>query len=261
DLVTSLVDKSLLRPMETSGDDPRYAMLETIREFAGEQLTASGEAETVRERHADWCLKLARDVQTAIEPPIVRAGALDRLNVEHGNLRAAMTWLDHPRGSDKLTQLATDLRWFWYLTGHAAEGLGWLGRVLNRGLAGSEPEHREALLQAGHLALELQDPAAIAYLREGRSLAQVAGDIVHQARAALLLGMFAEDTGKFAEAETLLTSARSLYLQTDLWWYQLVTGHHLGIVALGQGDSTRANVLLEAVVAEARDRGEVFLQC
>jgi predicted ATPase len=124
DLVTSLVDKSLLRPLEITGADPRYAMLETIREFAEARLSASGEAETMRDRHADWCLEYATDAAALLEPPIVQPDELDRLKSEHGNMRAALSWLDGAGCIDKLTRLSAHLGWFWYLAGHAPEGLG-----------------------------------------------------------------------------------------------------------------------------------------
>ena len=76
----------------------------------------------------------------------------------------------------------------------------------------------------------------------------------------MLIGMTAEDAGNYAEAETLLLLARARYRETDEWWYQLVTDYHLGVVALGMGDHTRATALLEAVMAEAQDLGDVLLQ-
>ena len=260
DLVTSLVDKSLLRPMETTGGGPRYAMLETIREFAGEQLTASGEADAVRERHADWCLDFASSLDDPLEPPFSEPVAIDRLQAEHANLRAALFWLDSAGRVDDLTEFVLALTSFWYLAGYAPEGLGWLNRVLELHPDRSDMGRMKVLIFAGHAALELQDPATIALSEEGRLLAKAAGDIGSEGRATLLLGMYAEYTGNFAEAEPLLIAARTLYLQTDLWWYQLVTEYHFGVVALGQGDSARATALLDSVLAKARDRGDVLLQ-
>jgi len=260
DLVTSLVDKSLLRPTETTGDDPRYAMLETIREYAGEQLTASGEEDAVRKRHADWCLEFASGLDDPLEPPFSQPVAINRVRTEHANLRAALSWLDSAGRVDDLTEFVLAMTSFWYLAGYAPEGLGWLNRVLELRPDRSDMGRMKVLIFAGHAALELQDPATIALTEEGRLLAMAAGDIGCEARATLQLGIYAEYTGNFAEAETLLIAARTLYLQSDEWWYRIGTEYHLGIVALGQGDSARAIAILEAVVAEARDRGDVLIQ-
>ncbi|MBA3276408.1 MAG: protein kinase, partial [Chloroflexia bacterium] len=187
--VASLVDKSLLRPMDATGSAPRYLMLETIREFSEGKLTASGEADAVRERHADWSLEFARDATVALEPPIVQPGTLDRLRAEHGNLRAALTWLNDAGRVDKLARLTVTLGWFWYLGGHAPEGFGWLKRVLALRDGRLDAVRMKVLLYAGHLAHELQNPAAITCLEEVRSLAEEAGDIGREARATMLLGI------------------------------------------------------------------------
>ena len=106
DLVTALVEKSLLRPTNApDDDDPRYLMLETIREFAEERLGASGEAEAVRARHAAWCLEFADRLATTI-PPIVQPRTMARLEAEHANLRVALDWFLETGWIDELTRLA-----------------------------------------------------------------------------------------------------------------------------------------------------------
>ena len=90
DVVTSLVDKSLLRE-ESTGDEPRFRMLETIRQFASEQLAERGEAEAYRSRHAAAVLAFAEDGAAVVLGPDGRAW-LDRYELERDNLRAAMRW-------------------------------------------------------------------------------------------------------------------------------------------------------------------------
>jgi predicted ATPase/DNA-binding XRE family transcriptional regulator len=87
--VASLVDKSLMREDHGSGGEPRYLMLETVREFALEQLQASGEEATIRMRHATWCLALAEQTAPLLRGSGARAG-FPGLEREHGNLRAAL---------------------------------------------------------------------------------------------------------------------------------------------------------------------------
>ena len=86
----SLVGKSLVKQTEADGE-PRFAMLETIREYAGERLIAAGDEERVRERHRDYFLALAEEA----EPKLIgaeQAEWLQRLEEEHENLRAALNW-------------------------------------------------------------------------------------------------------------------------------------------------------------------------
>ena len=89
--ITALADKSLVRPVATTGPDPRFGMLETIREFGLEQLTAAGEIDTTRRRHAEYLVAfseaLSADLFQATEPEL-----LERLAAEHDNVRAALSF-------------------------------------------------------------------------------------------------------------------------------------------------------------------------
>lgn len=92
DEVASLANKNLLRRVEQTDDEPRFAMLKTIREYALEHLSESGEETSIRHAHADYYLALARRA----EPELTgsrQAAWLDRLETEYGNLRAALSWL------------------------------------------------------------------------------------------------------------------------------------------------------------------------
>ena len=139
DDVSALVDQSLLRPMDTTGESPRYVMFETIREFAEERLTVSGEEDAARSRYAAWCLEFARSAASQLEP-IVQLVAVEHLEVEHANLRATLVWLMAANRTDELTLLAGYLGWFWYLAGHSPEGLDWTKRILALNPAGSPPD-------------------------------------------------------------------------------------------------------------------------
>ena len=89
DLIASLVAKSLLRLGDETGDEPRYAMLETLREFALEHLEASGEAEEIRQRHASWCLDFASRGFDALMGSEHRRW-LQRMEADHANIRGAL---------------------------------------------------------------------------------------------------------------------------------------------------------------------------
>ncbi len=149
--VTSLVDQSLVRRAEPNGS-PRFLMLETIREFALEQLAASSELEDVSRRHADHYLDLA----LAAEPHLTaedQAEWLDRCDHEHPNIRAALRWAIDG-GHVDLAQTAAGALWrFWHQRGHLAEGRRWFDEVLAmRGGQGPTAARAKALTGAGGIA-------------------------------------------------------------------------------------------------------------
>ncbi|MFN8475254.1 MAG: tetratricopeptide repeat protein [Anaerolineae bacterium] len=134
DLLSHLVDKSLLeRHQRVEGATARYRMLETVYEYAREKLVAAAETEAVQRRHLRWFLVLAQQAASAVRGP--RQGEwLDRLEVEHENLRAALAWSQDDADShlDSL-RLGAALFWFWYLRGYTTEGRTWLTAILKRG--------------------------------------------------------------------------------------------------------------------------------
>ena len=142
DTLESLVDKSLLRHTQE-----RFWMLETIREYATERLDESGEADELRFRHARWLLEFANEAEPELHGP-GQLGWLDRLDEEHGNLRAALAW-GLAYGDGQLGgSVAGSLFWFWQHRSHLGEGERWLAEALARG-AGWPAELRARLLQ-GH---------------------------------------------------------------------------------------------------------------
>ncbi|MDP9356600.1 MAG: helix-turn-helix domain-containing protein, partial [Chloroflexota bacterium] len=124
-----LVDQSLLRKEDDPDGEPRYRMLETVREYALERLDASGEEAAVRDRHAAWCLALA-EAAGAVLWTTYDPGVVARLEAEHPNLRAALTWFAQASDGEALLRIGATLGRFWYVAGHAREGRGWLERAL-----------------------------------------------------------------------------------------------------------------------------------
>src|SRR5262249_47444647 len=132
DTIGALVEASLLRSETGANGTTRFRMLETIREFAEEQLVASGEAEAVRQRHADCFLAFAERYELAeLLPDGERArGALE---AEHANLRAALTWFEARAEPRQFSRLAALLGRFWASSGYYQEGRDWLERALRHG--------------------------------------------------------------------------------------------------------------------------------
>ena len=120
DALTSLVDQSLVTSAEAGGQ-PRFAMLETIREFGRERLEASGELAEARRRHAGFFLDLADAAGPELTGPD-QGEWLDRCDLEHANLRAALDWAVEAGETGRALTAATALWRFWQQRGHLAEG-------------------------------------------------------------------------------------------------------------------------------------------
>ncbi|MBK9710081.1 MAG: tetratricopeptide repeat protein [Kouleothrix sp.] len=169
DGLTELVDHSLLRQVEEGAGEPRFVMLETIREYAAERLEASGEAPELRRQHAGYYLALAEQAEPELRGPDSRAW-LDRLELEHPNLRAALEWSVARGELDAVARLAAALGRFWDVRNHHHEGRDWLATALAHAMAVTPEAHAKALLAAGWLARAQHDQAAAIPLLE-RSVA------------------------------------------------------------------------------------------
>jgi tetratricopeptide (TPR) repeat protein len=135
DGLASLVDKNLLRRMEIAEGDARFAMLETIREFGLERLSASTEESEIRRRHAEHFIRAAAGLATG--PPAEQAAAGRRAALDHDNFRSALHWALGSGEADMALRLGAALRDFWRLGSHFREGVRWLEEILD--LPGSAP--------------------------------------------------------------------------------------------------------------------------
>ena len=183
DGLTSLVDKSLIRRSEPPGRPSRFLMLETIREFAQEQLEASGDLEPVRERHADHYLCLAEEA----EPHLTATDQgewLDRCDTEHANIRAALRWAID-RGQAGRAQAAAGALWrFWQQRGHLTEGRRWLEEVLAMPTGQARTAERaKALAAAGGIAWWSDRGASRAFYEEALAIERELGDPARLAEA------------------------------------------------------------------------------
>jgi predicted ATPase len=202
-LVAALVDKSLLvhEPAQS-----RYRMLETIRQFAWEELRRAEEEDELRARHRDWCLALAE----AVEPATPLAPArMARLAAEQDNLRAALEW-DGPTGDDGATclRLGGALREFWWSQAQGSKGRHWLERALQAGPDAPAAAKAVALLGAGLMAGEQGDPdSALAHFRQSQALYEELGDRRGVAESLVGLGQIIGVRGRYEEARAVLEQA------------------------------------------------------
>jgi predicted ATPase/class 3 adenylate cyclase len=151
DGLTSLTEQSLVREAEGVEGEARFTMLETIREFAIEQAKERGQWDALRERHAGTFAALAHEASGQVMGKGSRA-SLDRLDLEHDNLRAALAWcMEHD--TESALRLCHDLWRFWQRRGHLAEGLERAEAALALPDAAAHPEARaDALSAAAGLA-------------------------------------------------------------------------------------------------------------
>jgi len=256
--LTSLVKKSLVVRHEQAGD-VRFTLLEMIREYALERLSATGEADAIRRRYVDYCLSL---VETA-EPQLVRSDQklwLDRLERDHDNLRAALDWLLECADLDRAARLCTALRHFWVIRGHLSEGRRSVERVLRHGDAQTRlaASHTVRLLNAaGCLAYNHGDYAAAhSFFEDALARAHSIGD---QYGAAFALdGLGAEAVNQDDRARALTFARESLALSQAIGdrWLSAVTLITLGELARLNGDYDDARQLYEQSLALLRQIGD-----
>ncbi len=253
DVLGALVDKSLANMREEDGA-ARYYLLETIRQFAREQLDDTDEGPAVRTRHAATYLALVARAEphfTTRERPHWVA----RVARELDNVRVALAWtLDHDR--PRHVQLAGMLGWFWYSTGLWSEGRRWLEGALDVADPSVTPADRtRALLGVGVLAsLQADVPAAMPRLRECVELARTTGDPSREAYAMAYIGVAAGQSGD-AAADAPTDAAMAYFREAgDLYGLRLTLIVRSTFLLL-RGDAARALADAEEGVAIARDFG------
>jgi len=235
--VESLVEKSLLQVSEEAGE-VRFTMLETIREYAREQL--GNEADAPLQRHAAYFAQLADQASVGLQTGAQLAW-LTRLQAEHANLRVALRWaLDQPDG-EIVGQLCGGLRSFWRVRGYFHEGRRWLATALDLGPA-IAPVRRAAMLNAaGELALVQADYAAAAsLLDESRQLYASLGDIGGLGHTLSHLGWLAHDRGEFDTARELFEESLRMRREVGDTWGEGWSLNNLGMAALERGELASA---------------------
>jgi predicted ATPase/class 3 adenylate cyclase/DNA-binding XRE family transcriptional regulator len=269
DLLTQLVNKSLAVAEREQGQETRYRLLETIRQYALERLAASGEADTIRRQHAAHYLVLA---ETA-DAQLGRAGQgvwLDRLEREIDNLRGALEWALGGGDAEVGVRLAGALAGmrsmgvgFWFARGYWAEGRRWLEAALARShdLA---PAIRAMLLL--HVGFALPQLTAFsddgrqrisALLEESLALFRAVGDRSGIAAVLTVQGAYAWSLGDYPQATPRLNEALALHRELGDRYGMAIVLHKLGDTARDQGDTTRATALLEESLALSREEGFV----
>ena len=248
--VESLLRNSLLLQEETApGEEPRFRMLETIREYGLERLAASGAEDGLRQRHVDYFLSFAEEAAHGFFSPAT-AFWLDRVESDHANLRTALRWCLARKDAERGLRLAAALWSFWYVRGHATEGRALLAALLALPEAATASTPRaQALLGAGQLALTQGDHmAAWASLQESIALHRVMGDERGTAAALLGAGFVARLQEEYQTATTLLDEGLTLARATGHIFIAAACLHHLGMIA---GDVHHDNAAARQLLGES----------
>ncbi|HEV2656856.1 MAG TPA: AAA family ATPase, partial [Ktedonobacteraceae bacterium] len=204
--VSSLLDHSLVYRAKREGEEPRLAMLETVREYALDCLEENGEIEDIRRTHALYYLTLAEE----ISPHVRRGGQQLRwlriLTEEQENLRAALGFLVEHREGELAVQLSGALWWYWVNRGYFSEGRSFLAASLGLPHEGKRTRARaRALCGAGELALRQGNyHVATALLEESVASYRELGETRGLAEALLNLGLSLAYVQRFSEARTLI---------------------------------------------------------
>ena len=260
DLLSRLVDKSLVVVDGTGPGDRRYRLLETIRQYARDQLLQAGVDSVIADAHASYYLAFAREA----EPQIFtqdQVAWLDRLELEHDNLRAALNFCVGRGGTGALS-LATAVWWFWLKHGHLAEGRHHLERALSSMHEVPGTTEARALIGLVHLASFQGDVEGTRSLT-ARALraARQAGDEWAEAYALGYSAVDALERGEFVRARALGIDARDTGQRATgpLAFAPLgLTFRVLGYCALQGGDLDVAGSTFEEAVAFLRHAGEIW---
>ena len=253
DVIASLVDKSLLR---RTGD--RYWMLETIREFASEQLGQLADAGVLRDRHAGFYVALGERAR----PELRARGArewLDRLDAEHANVRASLEHLLESGDADGALRLSGAIWLYWQTRGHWTEGRRFLAAALALGVDLAPERLVDSLWGGALLALWQGD------IDEGERLAsrlleisRAAAEQEHVYSVAIhLLAIVANRRGDRDQAVAWLEEALALGRRGSDQWLFSIALNNLGDLLAGEGDYERAAELFEESLAIGEARGDL----
>jgi non-specific serine/threonine protein kinase len=253
DGIASLVNKSFLMPKEVGGFT-RYAMLESIRAFATARLETTGEAGTVRQRHAHYFVDLAEEEDEGIWGGPRHRQALDRLEADLPNCRIALSWLEATGDGAGVVRLAAALGGIWHYRSHWQEGRTWLEKGLLLGGKSAPAARATALVKLTILTRDLGENPDPAWAAEAVRIRRAIQDDRALSRALLLSAaqVDADDADRklalLAEAEVYSIRANNL---TGLAWIRFGRG----FVRRQAGDLEAAHeLMLESVAWFRKDQ-------
>ncbi len=241
--ISSLADSSLLVQLDTNSTAPRFGMLETIREFAQEQLLASGELETTRQSHGAYFLELAEAANDAMEGPEHGSWAR-RLREDQENLRAAIRNALEVQQTETALRLSLELWGFWSTGEYVAEARRWLEQAVSMSIGMTSRPRGRGLTNLGNLALTLFDlHAAERHFRAALDFWVIYGTPDDSAVAELGLGVVARLQGRYADSLEHVENVLVVWTAADDISSMAIAEHGLAtaLSESGNGAGSRAH--------------------
>ena len=257
DTLQSLLDKSLLRKRD-SDVEPRYWMLETIREYAVERLEESGEEDELRRRHAEWFVALAEEA----EPHLTGSPKawLDRLEDENDNVRTALDFLEASGSGESMQRLCGAIWRFWLIRGHIAEGRRRLEAALEADSRATIARGR-TLNGATVMVSKTGDrEAARRHAEDAIDLHRVIDDPWGEAISLGLLGNVLAAERDFEGAQRFFEAALEKHRHDGDDHRVLVAMYNMAWIREELGDVSGARALTEEVIRSARAAGNLRMQ-
>jgi predicted ATPase len=261
DSLSALVDNSLVIEEISGDEEPRFRLLQLIREYAWEQLDAAGESDALHWRHADYFATAAENAAQRLYGRESVSGYTFLIR-ELDNFRAAMTWAREASEVSAGLRIAASLWRTWYLIGRSREGYTWLENLLRRDdLAGQRQApsavRAAALVAAASLAAVHIDPdQAFPRAEEALSLYRCKHDWGGVATATNLLGLISEQQGDQEQEVRLYTEALSIRRELGDLWGIAIGLSNLAEGAQRRGECERARLLFRECLLNFRESGE-----
>jgi predicted ATPase/DNA-binding SARP family transcriptional activator/Tfp pilus assembly protein PilF len=258
-LLTHLVDKSLVKPEEEEEEqdaEMRYGLLETVRQYARERLIEADELESVCARHLDFYVNLMAQAWDAIGGED-EAVWLERLEHEHDNLRAALSWSLETDKIEAALRLTKTLWLFWNVRGYRSEGRTWLKKVLAKAQGLRTELYARVLTGAGRLACAQGDyPEARSLFQQTLEIFQELSDKRGIASSWVNLGLVASMQGNHSEARAFYEKALALHREIGNLVGVAAALGNLGGAAWEQGEYATARSYYEEELAIRRQLKE-----
>jgi predicted ATPase/class 3 adenylate cyclase len=261
DDLARLVDKSLVNKEELDGE-ARFHMLETIRQYAEFKMFASEEVDEVKNRHRDWFMHLA---ETA-EPKLRTAEQLpwlNRLEMEHDNLRAAMKWSIEQEHVEQALRIPSALAYFWEIHGHYEEGRNWFDDVLKLEAPSNKRKYPYAWATAvsGHYSLSLFAPNLEQYqprMKEALDIFSEHGDLSRVGRVLYHLAYIPHFAGELETAKSTYQEGLNAYQGSNDQWGVGECIHCIAHVEEQQGNIEKAHLLYTQSLQSLKPIGDRY---
>ena len=259
DLLSGLVEKSLVVTKERDEGAVRYRMLEPVRQYAREKLEEADEGEEIRHQHAEFFLALAEEAEPGLRGPQDREW-LELLEAEHDNMRAALSWALEREEVELGLLLGGALGTFWNAHGHLGEGRRWLEAALGRGAQASVVARLRALKALYWVTLEQWDnDRAEAVAQEAMELsAEVDIDSSLAASLRIMLAAPAWVGGDYERGKVLLEESLVISREADDKVKIAEALFQLGGTTHSLGDIGRAKEIYEEGIAVCREVGYTY---